>query len=330
MILSNEFFSCDCCGCEFQGNDFPQWLSHAVCIANGKEQTALRDMMIAVYAYLYADGPCPNDNMMSQLLENNLDLWTLFPRDKIPSSLLLPLLGDAAFVAAFDFGSLTNAKMVEILSQRPELISKCPLEKLAGNDWLVLLAARPEFVSLCPEEMLLSTARDHSDPASIPPEKVEILFNHCPFKNDFRFIRTSTAEPAGKSASPGLFDSEDIFFTFVNFFRLGKYVDWGKFTPSAQLQIFKKYPFILTSYPFTDKKLTDFDWTSYSNSDWQQLTAKITLPAVLCPVCELRTGKKIAENLKQHPELERFCNWDAMSSAEWTDLLITLPSGCWR
>ena len=329
MILNNEVFSCDCCGCEFQGSVFPDWLSHAVCNVNGKDQKALQKMMIAVYSYLYANGPCPDENTISQLLENNLEFWPLFPQKKIPSSLLFQLLEDDAFVSAFDFGSLTNARIVEILYRRPDLIGKIPLEKLDGNDWPVLLAAHPELVSHCPKEMLLSIARGHSDPASIPPDKVEILFGHCPFKNDFRFIRTAPAEPSGESASPSLFDSEDIFFAFINFFSLGKYVDWGKFTPSALLPVFKKYPSILTGYPFAGNNLTDFDWTSYSKLDWRHITAKITLPPVLRPVCELRTGKKIAENLKHHPELERFCNWDAMSSAEWTDLLISFPSNCW-
>ena len=83
-ILDKEIFFCDCCGCEFQGSDFPDWLSHAVCIAGDKDRQALRDMMIAVYSYLYANGKCPDENQITAIKSLSLT--------SIPCLLIIGLL----------------------------------------------------------------------------------------------------------------------------------------------------------------------------------------------------------------------------------------------
>ena len=83
MILNNDVFFCDACGCEFQASVYPQWLPNAVCAENDSNSMIHKDIMVVLYSYLYGNGPCPAENVISQLLQADLNLWTLFPIDKI-------------------------------------------------------------------------------------------------------------------------------------------------------------------------------------------------------------------------------------------------------
>ena len=80
MVLNNETFFCEACGCEFQASAFPAWLAQAVCIDN-EGDTSLADMIRDVYSYLYANGECPSRNILSKILKADRNLWRLFPPD---------------------------------------------------------------------------------------------------------------------------------------------------------------------------------------------------------------------------------------------------------
>ena len=118
MILNNELFFCEACGFEFQPSEFPQWLLDAAC-AREHNDSPVKEMIRAVSAYLHAGGPCPSENIISQLLQAEPALWKLFPTDKLAVSDLLNLLGNKEFSAEFDFALLDGTKITELLSLAP-------------------------------------------------------------------------------------------------------------------------------------------------------------------------------------------------------------------
>jgi hypothetical protein len=320
MILNNEVFFCEACGFEFQLSEFPQWPLNASC-AREHNDSPVKEMIRAVSAYLYAGGPCPSENIISQLLQEEPALWRLFPADKLAASDLLNLLRNKEFSAEFDFALLDGTKIAELLSLAPEYTDKCDLTRLTTGNWLYLILKQPQFSEKCSWETLVTYIISHPASAGNMPQDWQKIFKYFPYQTDNRFLKKAFRDAETRNIPGNIGD----FFAVVDFFNFYKQVDWEQFTPADLLSAAKKYHRILHNYPFNNNNLVNFDWNSFAFSDWEALFSATGIPPVLLPVFELRTGKRIVTNLKTHPELHPFCNWSKLKSKDWCDLLIAFP-----
>ena len=116
MILNKDVFLCEACGCEFYGEDFPEWLLHAahkrgsdIQPGDFSDNTNLDDIirsldhmnkifdeafddamtfddtlaaMISLYSYFYNKGDCPSEEIQAQLLRADCSLRQFFPAGK--------------------------------------------------------------------------------------------------------------------------------------------------------------------------------------------------------------------------------------------------------
>ena len=321
-ILENSPFSCEACGFEFYGADYPEWLDHASFAPDDRKTRELKKAMVTVYSFLYDSESCPNEKPLNQLLAKQKDLWKLFPQEKLAQLDLSGLADDKDFLSSFDFKLLSNAGIVRLLSTHPVLLGRCSLDQLTGDNWLELIAAHPEFAALASWDRIFTVITEKSQPAAVSQEQTDTIFNNFPYKKDFRF-GPPPKNPA--NASPALFLQSDVFWAVVNYFRFEKYVDWNSFSPAELSLFFRKYPSLLNVYPFTSTNLDKFDWNSFSTADWNSICKKNLLPKALLPVYLVGTGQKVADCLKQDPRLDKFCNWQAMKSSEWVSLLTAFP-----
>ena len=320
MILNNEVFFCDACGFEFQLSEFPQWPLNASC-AREHNDSPVKEMIRAVSAYLYAGGPCPSENIISQLLQEEPALWKLFPTDKLPASDLLNLLRNKEFSAEFDFALLDGTKIAELLSLAPEYTDKCDLTRLTTGNWLYLILKQPQFSEKCPWETLVAYIISHPASAGNMPQDWQKIFKYFPYQTDNRFQKKAFRNAETRNIPGNIGD----FFAVVDFFNFYKHVAWKLFTPADLLSAAKKYHRILHNYPFNNNNLVNFDWNSFAFSDWEALFSATGIPPVLLPVFELGTGKRVVTNLKTYPKLAPYCNWSKLKSKDWTALLTEFP-----
>lgn len=314
MILNNEIFFCEACGFEFQPSEFPRWLPGASCARTDKDSAA-KEMMCALYSYLYAGGPCPSESIISQLLKEDLTLWRLFPVSRIAISDIPALLDNEEFLAGLDFELLDGGKIAELLSLKPDFAAKCDLNKLTAANWIDLILKQPQLAGKCPWETLVSNIISQNVSVKITQKNSHKIFQYFPYKTDPRFQQ----KLCGSAETHSLPGSTGEFFAVVDFFDFYKHVDWKQFTPADLLSAAQKYHLILTHYPFDSSNLTNFDWNTFP------LSEEMEFPAVLRPVFELQTGKRVVANLKNNPKLSSCCNWSKLKSRDWVDLLIAFP-----
>ena len=89
MILENQSFICDACGCEFQGTMYPTWLETASHNRLNQADMQLFKAMQGLFKYLYAGGACPSGDFLEELLLSNPQYWQLFPVNSIPVSVII-------------------------------------------------------------------------------------------------------------------------------------------------------------------------------------------------------------------------------------------------
>lgn len=224
MILDDAPFICESCGCEFHGRDFPGWLLNAACGTEQKKSPEY-EIMVMLFAYLRANGSCPSETVLSQLLRADRALWKLFPAEKIPPSDMLCLLEEEEeFRSRLDCSRLDCAHFVALITSRPDLLERpdfarfCNWDNLSSLQWKKLLIA-------------------------VPASK--ILHEHC----DWSKIRETDWEKIlrdGKNvfaiAVYHVGHGKEIASSLEKFPGIEKYIKWEKIEVAEWLSLLEKFP----------------------------------------------------------------------------------------
>ena len=290
MILDNQAFFCESCGCEFQGTVFPGWLGSASHLRLSREDEQLHKSMQVLYSYLYAGGAKPAPLFMEELLQQHPQYWRLFPANVIPVKVVLKLLlSDASFAEGFDFSVLSSPDWLELLLKAPSFAAKCPWEKFSR--YVV------EINRKLPEALLRNS---------------EVLFSSSGLAEDKRFSPDATEE------------KQALYNPIAFAYKMGwkAHLNWNAFNLEDVFEAFKAYPMLLKEYPFTRFKLEDFDWKKYGARNWEAAIGILPQNSPLLKIHSLVIGKNVEAILKAKPQWEKYCSWSEISSAEWVKMVL--------
>ena len=290
MILDNQAFFCESCGCEFQGTVFPGWLGSASHLRLSKEDEQLHKNMQVLYSYFYAGGAKPASSFMEELLQQHPEYWRLFPANVIPAKVVLKLLlSDSSFADGFDFSALSSPDWLELLIKAPSFAAKCPWKKFSCY--------------------IVETNRKLPDS----------------FLRNSEAIFASSGLAEDKKFSPDATEEKQAFYNPIAFAcKMGwkANLNWSAFKLEDVFSAFQAYPLLLKDYPFTQFKLDDFDWKKYGASNWDVAIGVIPKNSPLLKIHSLLIGKNVEAILKANPQWEKYCSWNEVSSAEWVKMVI--------
>ncbi|MBQ7178453.1 MAG: hypothetical protein IJS08_13645 [Victivallales bacterium] len=290
MILDNQAFFCESCGCEFQGTVFPGWLDSASHLRLSREDEQLHKNMQVLYSHLYAGGAKPSSSFLEELLQQHPEYWRLFPANVIPVKVVLKLLlSEASFAEGFDFSALSSPDWLELLLKAPSFAAKCPWKKFSR--YIV------ETSRKLPDSFLRNS---------------EVLFASSGLAEDKRFSPDATEE------------KQALYNPIAFACKMGwkAHLNWNAFNLEDVFAAFKAYPMLLKEYPFTRFKLEDFDWKRYGASNWDVAIGCIPQKSPLLKIHSLIMGKNVDAILAANPQWEKYCCWNEVSSAEWVKMVI--------
>ena len=295
MILDNQSFICDACGCEFQGTIYPTWLS--VALHNRLDQTDLKlfqDMQV-LYAYLYAGGTCPSNDFLESLLLSNPQYWQLFPVNNLPVGSIVKLIAtDAHFAQSFDYSTLSNSNWLELLGLEPSFAFKCP--------WTEVSRYVVESKKALPSAL---------------HQNSEKIFANSGLGTDKKFS-SSAAEEKYNIFSP---------IVFANKMKWMEHLNWDAFRIEDIFSAFQVDPKLLNYYPFTNENVDSFNWSQYDTTNWIQAINVIPRHSPLAKIHSLRYGNDVEAILKDNPQWAKYCDWSKISADDW--LHMVLDSSPW-
>ncbi|MBR4612790.1 MAG: hypothetical protein IKO40_08750, partial [Kiritimatiellae bacterium] len=346
MVLENQTFFCDSCGCEFQGNLCPDWLDTASHFSFSRPDQAYFALLHDYYNYFYANGPIPTQRHISQLLDDYPHYWQFFPCDKLSVERLLKILNhlqsqeDTDFLNHFPWQQISENQWCSLLKRRPALVKYCPWEHFNATQWSELLAANPKFAEHC--DWTKFTAADWRVLLPRHPR----LFAQCNASEwssgDWAALLAVAPNFADKCPDWSHFRPNEWLAILAADTKLADRCNcWKEFSAAAWPTLLKVNPDFCTRCDWTI--LGDEEWRTILMDDLRNRSAYLARHGGIPPerpsfayddlyhpwylaIYSYLHGKQIPTALEMFPTLaEQYLSWDQLKGEEWLECFGKKP-----